>query len=88
MDAHRTPFFLRRKQVEARTGLSRSTIYEYVANGDFPRPVQIGRRAVGWLSDEVDGWLQMRIAESRKVQTELVEPVAKAVEIADAADAT
>jgi prophage regulatory protein len=57
---------LRRKQVEARTGLSRSTIYLRVSEGTFPRPVSLGARAVGWIESEVSGWLVSRIAASRE----------------------
>ncbi len=50
---------LRRKQVESRTGLSRSTIYARIAEGSFPRPIDLGGgRAVGWLESEIDAWLQ------------------------------
>ena len=56
---------IRRKQVEARTGLSRSTIYLRIARGEFPAPVSLGRRAVGWRSDEIDRWIEQRIAASR-----------------------
>jgi len=45
----REPAFLRRKQVETRTGLSRSTIYQTIKDGVFPKPVPLGPRAVGWL---------------------------------------
>lgn len=58
---------LRRKQVEHRTGLSRSTIYERVRAGTFPRPISLGGRAVGWLEIEVDGWLSAQIQKSRNV---------------------
>ena len=57
---------LRRKQVEARTGLSRSTIYLRIARGEFPTPVSLGVRAVGWNSQEIDQWIADRIAQSRK----------------------
>lgn len=57
---------LRRKQVEARTGLSRSTIYLRIAQGTFPKPVSLGARAVGWIASELDEWLAARVAESRK----------------------
>ncbi len=56
---------LRRKQVEARTGLSRSTIYARVADGTFPRPVNIGPRAVGWVESEVTDWLNTQVEQSR-----------------------
>lgn len=45
---------LRRKQVEARTGLRRSTIYERIQAGTFPAPISLGARAVGWLESEID----------------------------------
>ncbi len=58
---------LRRKQVESRTGLSRSTIYARIAEGSFPRPIDLGGgRAVGWLESEIDSWLQALIESSRK----------------------
>ena len=53
---------LRRKQVEARVGLRRSTIYQGVADGSFPRPVRLGARSVGWLSHEIERWLADRVA--------------------------
>jgi prophage regulatory protein len=57
---------LRRKQVESRTGLSRSTIYARIAEGSFPRPIDLGGgRAVGWIEAEIDAWLQARIDSSR-----------------------
>lgn len=57
---------LRRKQVEARTGLSRSTIYERIKAGVFPAPVSLGAKAVGWIEAEIDHWLADQIAKSRK----------------------
>lgn len=58
---------LRRKEVEIRTGLSRSSIYAYLAQGDFPSPINLGPRAVGWLEFEVEQWLAQRIKASREV---------------------
>ena len=56
---------VRMPSVEARTGLSRSTIYVRVAEGSFPAPVQLGARAVGWIEAEVDAWIEQQIAASR-----------------------
>lgn len=61
----REPAFLRRKQVQARTGLSRSTIYQYIKEGAFPKPVPLGLRAVGWLESEVSDWIAERINVTR-----------------------
>lgn len=57
---------LRRKQVQVRTGLSRSTIYARIAAGTFPKPIDLGGgRAVGWIEAEIESWLQTRIEMSR-----------------------
>ena len=56
---------LRHKQVWARTGLGRSSIYAMVADGKFPRPIKLGPRAVGFLASEVDAWVAARVTESR-----------------------
>ena len=57
---------LRLTTVNARTGLSRSTIYLRIAEGSFPAPVSLGGRAVGWIEAEVNDWLAKRIEASRK----------------------
>ena len=54
---------LRRPVVEARTGLSRSTIYEWMKRGEFPKPVALGTRLVGWRESEIEAWLEARAAK-------------------------
>jgi len=61
-----THTILRLPTVKARTGLSRSTIYLRVSDGNFPRPVQLGGRAVGWVETEIDEWLVQQIENRRK----------------------
>jgi prophage regulatory protein len=53
---------LRRKQVEAETGYSRSTIYLRITQGLWPRPVSLGPRAVGWPASEIAALNAARIA--------------------------
>jgi prophage regulatory protein len=53
---------LRRKQVQAYIGLSRSTLYLRIAEGTFPKPVSLGGRAVGWSATEVAALNAARIA--------------------------
>jgi prophage regulatory protein len=55
--------FLRRPDVEKATGLPRSTIYEMVAAGKFPKPVHLEGRRVGWIEAEIADWQTRRIAE-------------------------
>ena len=58
---------LRLKQVKARTGVSRSGIYQKMADGDFPKSISLGPRAVGWLESSIDQWIQPRVELSSKV---------------------
>ena len=66
---------IRRKQVEARTGLSRSTIYAKLRRNPkrlsdydptFPKPISIGAKAVGWIEAEISDWLNAQIQKSRQ----------------------
>mgnify|MGYP001076449883 CR=1 FL=1 len=64
---------LRRRDLEARLKLSRSTIYDKI-NPDsprydaaFPKPIRLGNgSAIGWVESEVESWLRGRIEASRK----------------------
>ena len=60
------PSILRRPQVEQRTGLSRSSLYQHIKDGEFPAPVSIGLRAVGWLESEVSDWITARVNLARQ----------------------
>lgn len=66
---------IRRKQVEARTGLSRSSIYARLRHNpkrpsdydpSFPKPISVGAKAVGWIETEIDAWITAQIEKSRK----------------------
>jgi len=48
---------LRLKEVCQIVGLARSTIYLAITKGSFPRPVQVGARAVRWRSSDISGWV-------------------------------
>jgi prophage regulatory protein len=56
---------LRLKEVKSATGMSRSWIYEAVRCREFPAPINLGARAVGWLAHEVNAWIAARITEAR-----------------------
>lgn len=53
---------LRRRAVEEITGLSRSTIYDMISKGLFPRPVKLTGKAVGWPESAVSDWLNSRVS--------------------------
>ena len=52
------------KVVKAKTGLSRSTVYAYIAAGSFPMQRRLGRRRVAWLASEVRAWIMSRPRQS------------------------
>ena len=48
---------LRLKEVMEKTTLSKATIGRLERSGDFPSRVKIGRRLVGWRSDDFEAWM-------------------------------
>jgi prophage regulatory protein len=58
-----TPELWRLPRVIGKTGRSRSSIYDAIKAGTFPRPVALGGSSVAWVSTEVQAWISARIAE-------------------------
>jgi prophage regulatory protein len=56
---------IRRPEVQAMTGLSRSSLYRLISEG-FPKPVRLSRHSVGWVLSEIVGWIALKVAESRR----------------------
>ncbi|WP_431036931.1 helix-turn-helix transcriptional regulator [Pseudomonas yamanorum] len=54
---------IRLKEVIDSTGLARSTIYKFISEGVFPKPVSLGERCVAWVEGEVHVWILNRIEE-------------------------
>jgi prophage regulatory protein len=48
------------QSVIARTGLGRTTIYARIKTGEFPRPLELGKRLRAWRSDQVNDWILKR----------------------------
>jgi len=75
MDKKHTPQkrFIRLPEVLTRTGYGRTTIYRKMEDGSFPRSVKLGgppidpnvfdSRAIAWIEDEVEQWIESRIDE-------------------------
>lgn len=51
------------KEVMTNTGLSRSSVYRYISEGHFPKPIATGERSVAWLDSEIDDWILERVAQ-------------------------
>ena len=75
MDKKQSPQkrLIRLPEVLSRTGYGRTTIYRKMEDGSFPRSVKLGgppidpnvfdSRAIAWIEDEVEQWIESRIEE-------------------------
>lgn len=67
---------LRLPATSSRTGYSRSAIYDRLDpksrryDPEFPRPVSLGARAIGFVEAEIENWIERRISKSRSVSIE------------------
>ena len=59
---------LRLPAVKELTGLSRSTIYLRISKDEFPSPISLGGRAIGWVEEDIDLWLTQKVEASRGVK--------------------
>jgi len=73
--------FIRLNEVLSRTGYARTSIYRKMEDGEFPKSVKLGcppkdpsvfdSRAVAWIEDEVEQWIESRIEERDLVGTDV-----------------
>ena len=72
--------FIRLPEVLSRTGYGRTSIYRKMEDGSFPRslkldgppkdPEAFDSRAIAWIEDEVEQWIESRIDERDSVSTD------------------
>jgi len=62
--------FLRRRQVQAITGLPTSSLYELMAKGKFPKNFRLSVHRVAWDSEAITAWQNERLAAGRPLPTE------------------
>lgn len=56
---------LRLRAVQDLTGLSRSMTYLLMKQGDFPKSISLGARAVGWLESDIQAWIESRVSRKQ-----------------------
>ena len=56
---------IRRKEVQAKTGLGASSIYALMKTGEFPQCLNISERRVAWIESDIDQWICERIASHK-----------------------
>jgi prophage regulatory protein len=59
---------MRLQELAATSGLSKTTIYQLMKEGKFPKSIRIHARLVGWSEKAVQKWIQERIAASEASQ--------------------
>ena len=52
---------LKLKDVLSKTGLGKTTLYKLIGLSEFPKPISLGLRSVGWLESEIEAWIQVKI---------------------------
>ncbi len=57
---------LRMPKTSAKSGLSKPSIYRKVADGTFPKPIKLGKRAIGWLEKDIEDWISNQIEATKK----------------------
>ena len=60
-ESRRVTRLIRLPEVQHRVGLGRSTIYRWMSEGKFPKPVQLGGYSVAWSEREVEAWISDRL---------------------------
>jgi prophage regulatory protein len=57
--------YLRMPELRRIVPVSRSTIFEWINKGTFPKPHQLGERSIGWLESDVSAWMSARTAAGK-----------------------
>ncbi len=62
---------IRRKEVQAKTGLGASSIYAMMKSGEFPQCLNLSERRVAWIESDIDKWIAERVANHRATSATL-----------------
>ncbi len=54
-------------ETSAKSGLSKPSIYRKIADGTFPKPIKLGKRAIGFLEKDIEDWILNQIETTKKV---------------------
>ncbi|MEZ9871807.1 AlpA family phage regulatory protein [Vibrio toranzoniae] len=61
---------LRLKEVIQVTGISRSSLYKYLNEGQFPHPISLGARSVAWIDHEIQAWITTKMEQRNNKATQ------------------
>jgi prophage regulatory protein len=49
---------IRQDQLLAEIPIGNTTLWRWVNEGRFPRPIRLGQRVIAWRRSDVDAWLR------------------------------
>ena len=52
---------LRVKEVVKKTSVGKSTIWAWVKEGKFPKPIKLSDRISVWKESDIDAWIESKI---------------------------
>ena len=54
------------QEVARHTGISVSSIYKQIRNGSLPKGIKLTSRSVRWQRQDIDAWIDQKIAASEE----------------------
>jgi prophage regulatory protein len=57
--------FYRLSQLKEKLSVSRSSIWSWVKDGSFPKPIKLGKNCTAWNSEDIHAWVRSRIDLSK-----------------------
>lgn len=62
---------LRIQDVMKKTGIAKSTIWLWVKEGKFPKPIKLSERITVWDENKIDEWIKLKKSSSLQYKKEL-----------------
>jgi prophage regulatory protein len=56
----KAPTLLKCKEVQDTVTISRATIYRWIKEGNFPKPVRLGANMVRWKASDIEAWMMQK----------------------------
>jgi prophage regulatory protein len=84
MNTNAQPKILRKPEVIKMAGFSKSTLYNRIQQGLWPKPISLGFRAIGFVQSECEAVLKAMIAEQspEQIKTLVQELIAQRKQLA------
>ena len=67
-----TQRIVRLPEVMLRTGLSRSSIYNFLSEGTFPKRIKLGQRSMGFIEADINVWISSKCAAATSIKGEVL----------------